>query len=844
MLFTLLTPSLWPRPYAGWWNALRYRPLLWGAVAALLGVAGGGYWAALSRAVQRDDPWLLFPLLPALLCGALAWLCRQRELLWRLAWVGALAGLFACHAARRVLPPAGDVSFLTFEAQPPAGPYQPHTVELEGTVADYPRRGDFYTQFPLECHPPYKGRLWTRVPYGTEVEIGDALRARVQIRQLERPGNPSERANYWSANGSGCWALGRVEKKVDIQWIHPPAGFSWERRIAGWRRGILHHYEQAFASVPGRPFPGLSAQLMTAVVFGEGGLPAPLPRAARDDFRAAGMSHILVASGTQISILVGAILFLARGAGFRRWPLLLLIIPAVLGYAVLVGGAASIWRAAGVGVLVTVALLLGRQVDGLSLWSAALLALLALDPLQAWSLSFQLTFGATWGLLVLTPALSRLIARYFAESRWNDAFALTLGAQAGTLPFTLYHFGTLSIVGLGANLLAVPLAAILLAAGTLSLIIHPLNGVSYNGINWLCTLAHISAAQSGGMWESRPLSLPGVLFLGTLASAIVTPSPEDWSLLRDIAREKLRSHRNAWTAKIPRTPASLGGFTALVLLVAVALGFALRPGDGNLHVTMLDVGQGESILIQSPGGRAVLVDGGTLEAGSRSDIGQAVIIPELQRRGIRRLDLLVLTHADADHCSGLTAVAREVPIDNFLDGPAATQARPDPAELDYVNLRREVEARGIRRTIPAAGQLFDLDGVHLTVLEPGGAPLKGDNNNAIVAMVEWGQSRILLTADIEKAAEERLLRNYPDLHCSVLKVGHHGSSTSTSPELLAATRPGAAIISCGKYNPFGHPNPGVLQRLEDDGIPVFRTDANGAIDVTCTREACGVTTFK
>jgi competence protein ComEC len=238
------------------------------------------------------------------------------------------------------------------------------------------------------------------------------------------------------------------------------------------------------------------------------------------------------------------------------------------------------------------------------------------------------------------------------------------------------------------------------------------------------------------------------------------------------------------------------------------------------------------------------VDGGTLDAGARSDIGQAVIIPELQRRGIKRLDLLVLTHADSDHCSGLSAVVREVPVDNFLDGPAAVQAKPDPAELDYSNLRREVDSRRIRRTVPAAGQYFDLDGVRFTVLEPGGAPLEGDNNNAIVAMAEWGKSRVLLTADIEKPAEERLLRNYPDLHCNVLKVGHHGSKTSTSPELLAATHPGAAIISCGKYNPFGHPNAEVLQRLDDEGIPVFRTDANGAIDVRCTQESCGVTTFR
>jgi competence protein ComEC len=206
---------------------------------------------------------------------------------------------------------------------------------------------------------------------------------------------------------------------------------------------------------------------------------------------------------------------------------------------------------------------------------------------------------------------------------------------------------------------------------------------------------------------------------------------------------------------------------------------------------------------------------------------------------------MVLTHADSDHCSGLPVVVREIPVGTFLDGPSATQQKPEPTATDYLALRREVARFGIPDRKPVPGDRYPLGQGTFTILAPSQPPLPGDNDNAIVAMVEWGRTRILLTADVEALTEQRLLERGADLHCTVLKVGHHGSKTSTTDAFLKAAAPKDAVLSCGKYNPFGHPSAEVLHRLDAAGIPVYRTDVNGSVSFTCDDAGnCSAETFR
>ncbi|HEX9996719.1 MAG TPA: DNA internalization-related competence protein ComEC/Rec2 [Abditibacterium sp.] len=823
---------------------LRFRPLLWMALAALSGIAAGGYWAGFVLPHSRADSRLLWPLVPALF--AIVGICGFRFENPKRAFCAAslLFFVFAAYAARRITPPPGDISHLVQMRRTPIGPIQPLSINVRGVVADYPRRGDFATQFPLQCAAPQTGRIWVNAPYGTPVEIGDVVSLRLELQTLPMPGNGGERASFWRYIVASCWCIG--QNPSDLQVLGVADAFGAARRIAVWRQKLVSHYESQFRgagdaqSLQMRPFPAANAQLLTAMVFGEGGLSRPLPQTLRDDFRAAGLSHLLVASGTQVGFITALVLWMARGMGFRRAPLLILVVPVLVFYALLAGGAASIWRATLSGILLAWTLCLGRDIDGLSLWSAALLMLLCVDPANAWSLSFQLTFGATWGLLVVAPALVRIFRARFGRVAAFDLAAFSLGAQSATLPISMFHFGTFSAAGLGANFVAVPLAGLMVLTGLLGLILAPFNWLNYFLTRAIASLAHGFALLPGAQLESAPLALSWSAGCYVLLLMAITPISLDWKAIVAETRQKWGAKWRFHVSQLRPWP-----FVILFLLAGSWLWWWQNgPRNPELRVTMFDVGQGESILVQTPAGQNILIDGGSLDGRQRSDIGAQVLVPALQSLGVERLDLMVLTHADADHCNGLRAVVNEIPVGAFLDGAATLQQRPDPSQLDYYELRKTLSARKIPVLKPFAGQIFKFGEAKFTLLAPTLPAFEAENDNSIVARLDFGQNSFLLTGDIEEQAEARLVARGANLKCTVLKVAHHGSKTSSTPVFLKATNPRVALVSCGRYNRFGHPNPRTVRNLDTNETSIFRTDVSGALTVSCDKAACRVNTFR
>ena len=249
----------------------------------------------------------------------------------------------------------------------------------------------------------------------------------------------------------------------------------------------------------------------------------------------------------------------------------------------------------------------------------------------------------------------------------------------------------------------------------------------------------------------------------------------------------------------------------------------------TVRVTFLDVGQGDSAVIETPSGRVVVIDGGgipTTDEREGGDPGNRVLVPFLRSRGISAIDLLVATHPDDDHVQGLVAAVNRLSVRAALDSGIPSGLGP------CTRLRAAWKARGVRVHTARRGQVFELGGgAHLEVLHPVEPFLTGthsdDNNNAIVLRLVYGKIRVLFTADAEREAEESLLRSGLDLQADVLKAGHHGSRGSTSAAFLKAIQPTAAILSCGRNNRFGHPHKETLQRLE--GVQLFRTDQQGAI---------------
>jgi beta-lactamase superfamily II metal-dependent hydrolase len=263
-----------------------------------------------------------------------------------------------------------------------------------------------------------------------------------------------------------------------------------------------------------------------------------------------------------------------------------------------------------------------------------------------------------------------------------------------------------------------------------------------------------------------------------------------------------------------------------------------------LRVTAIDVGEGDSILVRTPSGRTMLVDGGGDKATDipgetgppESPIGERMVVPYLRSQGIDEVDVVLITHPHGDHVGGLVAVVRDLKVDTVLDGTTL----PYPS-VTYRNLIGEIRAKHVSYHFARRGEKIDFgDGVHADILNPPAGRLPygtdfGDktmNNYSAVVRLSYGSTVFLLDGDAETEAEANILRAYPEsfLRANVLKAGHHGSRNASSDAWLAVVQPTAAIISCGRNNVFGHPHPEALARLRAHHVAIYRTDLNGAVE--------------
>jgi competence protein ComEC len=851
-------------------KSLALRPLLWIAPAVIGGCALGAAWAQLLQFgfhgnATRDLSILWIPFVVMVMLWVLCWRWHLQKYFWQARIAAALAiGCWFCgYCARRVLPPPNDLSQLVRQAEMQSSAQlsalKKTPILLQGYVAATPHVGDYNQEFPLKSTfassggkvLSLRGNVWIQAPLDWKIQVGDLVQMQAGLRDLPRAGSASEPNGDWRYILNDCWSMVKLGNQ-DSEKVLPaarPWQYQIDYRLGYLRQSLLQLYQQRFIR-SGVGYPRATAQLMVAMVFGDGALGTPLPQLVRNNFRAAGLTHLLVASGTQVSLMVLMILGLFKIFGLRRFPwiLFLLLLILLATYALLVGGAASIWRAFIAGICVAVALLLGRPIDILSLWCFAAAALLAIDPLQIFDLSFQLTFAATFGLIVIAPAIFKLIQDRYKSTFTRGIITIgvyTLAAQLAVLPMLVYHFQRFSLAGLGTNFLGIPIAGILVGTGIVGIAIPWLawpNAMMTQIVLKMTTLAgSLNWVQQRGI----TFSLSGVIVFYLIL--MMLPSWEE---------VKLISH-DEWHSWINRQSQRWRGVNWLrvsvwsLALIAIfwASSLALRRNAG-LNVALLDVGQGESIFIQTPSGRAILIDGGTINGTEHGKVGDSVIVPYLQAHGVKRLDAILLTHADSDHCNALDEVMDEVRVGLFLDGsgtrePSGEIKEADLAETDYWALRQEVATHHVPRKLAHAGQMLQLgDGVKLQILAPMRPALAGDNNHSMVAKLIYGKTSILLTGDMEAEEENQLVHRGANLHCTILKVAHHGSATSSTPAFLQAAHPAAAIISCGRYNPFGHPATSTLERLKEFHIPWFRTDLQGTIQIHSDGEKCWIKTFR
>jgi competence protein ComEC len=608
--------------------------------------------------------------------------------------------------------------------------------------------------------------------------------------------------------------------------------------VRGW--GLLAQIDHFRAHVRRRivsTFEPEAVPLARALVLGESDLEASDNQA----FRASGLAHLLAVSGTHLVLVVVSAVGAMRGVLRRvvrvsarwdvgRWAAAAGVAFAWV-YADFAGGSGSANRAAAMLSFALGARAFGRRPDGPRAFGLSLLAGALVDPLVVFDVSFVLSVTATAGLMVLQRPLVAVLEaklsgsgsaglRHKFAASLSEALSTTLSATLGCAPVIAFIAPSLPVGGVAANLVAVPvgeLVALPLCLGHALLAGLPLveRGDALVASGSLLVVRAIARFTSGIAWLSLPV-----------------PRPTAWECAALFA-----SGVATWVAG-PRRRLSvlLAGAAVLLVLEVSAVGEG-APHD-KLRITVLDVGQGDASLIDFPDGRAMLVDGGGM-VGSPVDTGQVVILPMLRVRRRRELAAIVLSHPHPDHFGGLASAVVSLRVGEFWD---TGQGEKEGAGPVYAALLGGLRARGVAVLRPNSlcGRPRSFGRATVEVLEPcpEPVPFANPNDNSLVLRVAYGQRSALLVGDAEHAEEEALLANHRTvLRADWLKVGHHGSATSSSHAFVEAVAPHDAVISCGVRNRFGHPHPRTLATLAAM-TRIERTDRDGSI----RWETDGVTT--
>lgn len=804
-------------------------------------------------------------------CAAVAILKKNA----RLGQASALLALITVGALARVYAPSRHVNV------PPPQFLNDQAVEIEGHVvsdgAMLPGSGP-RERFDLETESIRMGERSFNAPVGIRVTAfqrdfeedpaeapaefpwlayGDRVRFTAKLRTPRNYRNAGafDYEGYLRGLGISTLASSPAEK---IEMLPGKTG----KRLGFWRsrirRSILEHINGSSSRA------GLwnrdDAALFSAMVIGDESL---LNRNVREEFQKTGVYHLLVVSGMNVALLAFATFWLARRLHAPEWAATLVTIALSVFYAYIAGMGVPIQRAVLMLSVFLLARLLYRDRSALNATGFAALVVLVWSPQALFEAGFQLTFlallaisGIALPVLRRTSQPYRIALRHFESTSYDltleprfaqlrldlRLIAGRLGRFVGAVPagwlvrgsagLTLAawelvvvssitqavlvlpmraYFHRAAIIGLPANATVLPLAGIMLNSGVAAIALSYIPGPLARVAAWIAATAlHWTLACLG--WLSQldisgwRVPEPGLLISLLAATGII------------VAMVAVR--RSRWLVVC-------GGIAILVIsaLVAAFIAPAPRIEHGKLEITAIDVGQGDSLLIVSPEGRTMLIDGGGSLGPARGefDFGEDVVSPYLWSRGLEHLDIVALTHAHGDHLGGLARV-----VDNFRPRELWVGINPETPALDHLYALCAADKIFIRRHV--AGDEFEWSGTRIRVLSPPAdwhTKARPMNDDSLAVLISFGQTRALLAGDLERKMERFVAAEAPA--ADLLKVAHHGSATSTTPELLAAVQPRFAVISVGAHNSFGHPRLQVLERLQESRVLTYRTDFFGAV---------------
>jgi competence protein ComEC len=709
------------------------------------------------------------------------------------------------------------------------------------------------------------------------LKCGDVVEAPMRIKVAERYRDPGawQYADYLLAQGIGVHASVRASKIAVLDGANASLEARADRvaqlqckvfAAQRWASGRVLGYARSNAN---RSLPkvfGLSpddAGMLNAMLFGDR---AGLNKTQRVGFERTGSFHLFVVSGMHVGLLAGLVFWLARRLKLREWLATVVTIALTIGYALLTGFGAPVQRALFMTAVFLLARLLLRDRNVLNALGAAALGVLILSPAALFEASFQMTFlaiVAIGGIAIPLAERSFLPYAHAAEHLWDkwediglpprvaqfrlmlrlwsEAIAGVAGDRARSLPSRLVRCSfwalELALIGAVAEMVMVLPMAVYFHRATMFAV--PTNMLSVPLVAVLAPMAIITfCASLLNPWvamlpgAATALLLHGVAGVIGRVSAVRAadlrvPAPAWWIALLAIV---------AWAFGCWAVRRSRGWAWAAVAVLPLVPLMVLWPepaivSPGMMEVTAIDVGQGDSIFIVSPDGSTMLLDAGgpvggvteAAEATSRFDIGEEVVSPYLWSRRFRRLDVLALSHAHSDHMGGMPAVMR-----NFR--PRELWVSIDPNSDAYRALLAEAKEFGVQVRHFYAGDQLAWGGMQVAILAPETGysnPREPVNNDSLVMRIQYGKSSVLLEGDAEAPSEREMLAHGRVDAVTLLKIGHHGSRTSTTQEFLDAAAPKDAVVSVGRGNTFGHPRYEVIERIAEARVKLYRTDEFG-----------------
>jgi competence protein ComEC len=564
------------------------------------------------------------------------------------------------------------------------------------------------------------------------------------------------------------------------------------------------------------------ASVLTALLIGD---QKRIPQELADAYTRAGVNHILSISGFHVGVIAAfiTVLFLWGLTRFEfialRWNVrrtaLLLTVPAMVYYLYLTGNAPATARSVIMLAACAVALYVERESEPINVLLMAAFLLVALHPPTLFDISFQLSFLSLWGIVIVVPSVTtRLSALKSSLLRTLLQFVTaSVAASTVTLIPVLHTFSVASLNGILTNFLIVPLLGY---------------GAVLTGFCALPLITLFPAAAAPLLWPAALLirvsnwiiekcsNLPVIMFRGiTLTDMLLFLAVMCSTTFLKSGRQRL--------------------ILGIVLpLIALMLHIVPPTSDGRLHITMLSVGQAESILLRHPDGSTTLVDGGGYLHDTGHDFGQRILAPALSALGVRRIDRIISTHDHPDHIGGLSYIARNFPVGEFwstADGGTAENARDVLQAISEKHIPRRTLAAGDTISLPGGVMFSVYSPLSSQNTRPDNDTTMDVNEQSLVFHLNYGNFSMLFTADAGYAAEQCLLSGGYELESTVLKVGHHGSRYSTSTDFLKRVNPRLALISAGYGNRFGLPAPRTVSMLASRGISLYRTDRDGTIEL-------------